>query len=299
MTDQHHLKADLLMLMVTLLAAFGWMFSKEAMQGLPPLLFLGLRFLLAGLLLGLIGWRELGRLELGQWWRAGATGLTFGATLVCWILALYHADRLGVGAFITSLGVILAPVVGRALFGVLVRPATWLAVGVATAGLACLSLDGGARVGLAELLFIVSAFGFALHFNLNTRFAPRIPVLALAAIQLGIVGVMGLLLSFAAEDWPGAVRGEILAWLVASIVLATSLRFFLQIKAQGIVPLSHAALIMTLEPVWTGLIAMVWLGERMSGVEFSGCSLIFLALLVDRWALIRRWVRPGRKQARA
>ena len=82
-------------------------------------------------------------------------------------------------------------------------------------------------------------------------------------------------------------------------MLATSLRFFLQIKAQGIVPLSHAALIMTLEPVWTGLIAMVWLGERMSGVEFSGCSLIFLALLVDRWALIRRWVRPGRKRARA
>jgi hypothetical protein len=34
-------KADLLLLVVTLLAAAGWMFSKEALQGLPPLLFIG------------------------------------------------------------------------------------------------------------------------------------------------------------------------------------------------------------------------------------------------------------------
>ena len=49
MSDAH--KSDLLLVVVTLFAAFGWMFSKEALNGFPPLLFIGVRFLFAGLLL--------------------------------------------------------------------------------------------------------------------------------------------------------------------------------------------------------------------------------------------------------
>ena len=44
-------QADALLLLVTALAAGGWIFSKEALAGMPPLLFIGTRFLLAGLIL--------------------------------------------------------------------------------------------------------------------------------------------------------------------------------------------------------------------------------------------------------
>jgi hypothetical protein len=49
MATDHHLKADALLLLVTLIAVVGWVFSKGALQGLPPLLFMGVQFLLAGL----------------------------------------------------------------------------------------------------------------------------------------------------------------------------------------------------------------------------------------------------------
>ncbi|MGB5446621.1 MAG: EamA family transporter, partial [Psychromonas sp.] len=44
-------RADLLILCTTILAAAGWIFSKQAIQGLPPFGFIGLRFLCASLLL--------------------------------------------------------------------------------------------------------------------------------------------------------------------------------------------------------------------------------------------------------
>ncbi|MFC6669367.1 EamA family transporter [Marinobacterium aestuariivivens] len=55
---------------------------------------------------------------------------------------------------------------------------------------------------------------------------------------------------------------------------------------------SHAAIILTLEPVWTAILGVFWLDERMGALQLAGCTLIFLALLINRW----RWLlqRPGR-----
>jgi drug/metabolite transporter (DMT)-like permease len=46
----------LLMILVTLLAAAGWLFSKEAIRELPTAAFIGSRFLLAALLLLPLAW---------------------------------------------------------------------------------------------------------------------------------------------------------------------------------------------------------------------------------------------------
>lgn len=41
-------KSDLLLVITTLLAAISWMFSKEAVLLMPPLMFMAGRFLIAG-----------------------------------------------------------------------------------------------------------------------------------------------------------------------------------------------------------------------------------------------------------
>lgn len=46
---------DVLLVAVTLIAAISWMFSKESIALMPPLLFMGLRFLLAAVFLACIG----------------------------------------------------------------------------------------------------------------------------------------------------------------------------------------------------------------------------------------------------
>ncbi|CAH8242281.1 hypothetical protein VAEKB19_6410001 [Vibrio aestuarianus] len=38
-------RAELILVITTLLAAAGWVFSKQAIQGLPPFGFIGVRFL--------------------------------------------------------------------------------------------------------------------------------------------------------------------------------------------------------------------------------------------------------------
>lgn len=287
----HPVKADLLLLLVTLLAAAGWVFSKEALFGLAPLLFIGLRFLLAGAVLVAVGWgplRALGRRELMQ---ALGVGALFSVAMGCWIMGLEHATHIGEGAFITSLGIVLVPVVARWVFGDRPPASTWLALPVAIGGFALLSLDGGFAIEPGQWFFLAAAVMFAFLFNFTSRVASRVPAIPLTAVQLLVVGVVGLAASAVLEPWPSGIAPNIIGWLVASALIATTLRFFVQVYAQGLTSPSHAAVIMMLEPVWTALVAAWWFRETMSALQFLGCVLIFLALVINRWTWVSRLLK--------
>ena len=83
---------------------------------MPPLLFMALRFLLAGLVLALVGWRQLLRLSADQYQRSARVGLVFGLAMSFWIMGLHFGTHVGEGAFLTSLGVVLVPVMARLVF---------------------------------------------------------------------------------------------------------------------------------------------------------------------------------------
>lgn len=282
-----HLRADLLLLLVTLLAAAGWIFSKEALAGLPPLLFIGVRFLLAGMLLAVFGWRQLVLLPGRGWLRSLLVGALFAVAMGFWIMGLASAKHLGEGAFISSLGIVLVPVLARFLFGDTPPRSTWVAIPMALLGFACLSLEHGFRVEPGQWWFFAAALAFALVFVTNSHVVRQVPVLALGTVQLTMVAVLILPLSWTFEAWPDRVATPVLGWALASALLGTTARFIVQLHAQGMTTPSHAAVILMLEPMWTATVAAWWFGESMSMLQFLGCGLIFLALVVSRWSWIR------------
>nr|WP_290444004.1 DMT family transporter [Halomonas sp. Ps84H-12] len=286
-----------MLLLVTVLAASGWIFSKEALAGMPPLLFIGTRFLLAGLILLGFAWPTLTRMSARRVRRGLLVGVLFSAAIAFWVLGLNYSDHLGESAFINSLGILLVPVVARLLFGDRPPRSTWVALPVALLGFALLSLNAGFNVEASQLLMVCAALCFALLINVNARVVRNVPALPLTTLQLISVGVVLTGLSLVVEHQPLALSPSILGWFMTSVLLASSLRFFLQIKAQSMTTPSHAAVILMLEAVWTALFAAWWFGETMTALQLLGCSLIFMALLINRWYWVRkvllRWLPGG------
>lgn len=289
-------QADALLLLVTIVAAGGWIFSKEALAGMPPLLFIGTRFLLAGLILLGFAWPTLSRMPARRIRRGFFVGLLFSVAIGFWILGLQTSSHLGESAFINSLGILLVPIVAKLLFGDRPPRSTWVALPVALAGFALLSLNAGFKVEKSQLLMVGAALCFALLINVNTRVVRNVPALPLTTLQLLGVGGVLTLTSLIFERQPVALDTSILGWFMASVLLSSSLRFFLQIKAQGMTTPSHASVILMLEAVWTALFAALWFGETMAPLQLLGCGLIFMALLINRWYWVRklllRWL-PG------
>ena len=263
------------------------MFSKETLQGLPPLLFIGLRFLLAGLVLASISGKNLLELSSDQWRHSSIAGLLFSGAMSFWVMGLYHTVHIGEGAFITSMGIVLVPVISCLLFSDKPAKNTWIAIPVSIIGLACLSLNQTFSFESGQLFFFFAAAIFACHFTVVSKVVINVAPLSLTAIQLVIVGIFTLTLSAIFETPPEQVSAEIWIWFLCSTLIATSLRFWLQTKGQSFAPASHAALILTLEPIWTAVLASIWFKESMTLLQLSGCSLIFSALLISRW----RWVK--------
>lgn len=310
-------KSDLYLVIVTLLAATSWIFSKEAVLLMPPLLFISLRFLIAGGFLALAAWRPLSQLSLNQLKRGVGVGLVFGVAMSFWVMGLYNISSMGEGAFITSLGVVIVPVVARLAFKEAQPASTWFAIPIAAAGLALLSLRNGFQPEPGQIFFVLTASIFALYFNLNTRAAnqrtvtdrsgnqvekPRIPALPLTTIALLTVGTVALLGSSVTESWSPTFSDPpplLVWWILASAIIGTAARFLLQTYAQSLAIHSHGAVILVLEPVWVSLFAAGWFGETMTVIQLTGCGLIFVALIVNRWSVINKALKTRLKNTKA
>ncbi|MBJ7549754.1 DMT family transporter [Marinomonas ostreistagni] len=289
------LKAELILVLVTFIAALGWIFSKETLAGLPPIFFLGVRFLIAGLVLMFVGARYFKGIKWGDLKGAIVVGMVMSVAMMFWVVGLDQVSNIGVGAFINSLGVILVPVFAKFLFKEKPPRILWVALPIAIVGLACLALGNGVSFEPAQLYFLIAAITFALQFNMLTRMSSKIHVLVLTAIQLFTAGLIMLFVSPTVEEIPHSVPLSIVGWFLASTLIATSLRFLLQTYGQSLTPASHAAVIMNLEPVWTAVLAAMWFSETMTGLQVIGCGLIFSAMLVSKWTPIRSLLKSKKR----
>lgn len=311
-------KADVLLVIVTLLAAISWMFSKEAVLLMPPLLFVAMRFLLAGVLLAIVGRSQLQNMNWDQYRQGLMVGLVFGIAMSLWIMGLHFGTHIGEGAFLTSLGVVLVPVIARLVFKESSPVSTWFALPLAVTGLALLSLKNGFKVESGQLFYIGAATCFSLFYSMNTRAANRrlisgsseedvnavysekVPALALTSITLIAVGVLAAVFSWVLESWQETSQSfsiTLIFWILASAVIGTAARFYIQTYAQSLSSHSHGVVIMVAEPVWTASLAAIWFDETMVLMQFMGCMLILTALLVNRWAAVRyffRWAKASR-----
>lgn len=278
--------ADCTLMLVTLIAGLGWMFSAMVLQAVPPLLFMGGRFFIAALVLwvvdAMLPTRRTAAVATSLWRPGLLTGSLLGLSMMCWILGLHQTDNMGVGAFISCLGVVLSPVMARCLFGTVLTPVTWWAMLVACTGVACLSIRAHWHVAMADIWFLASALASSVYLNVNGRASARYRTLPLTVMQMMVVSAFCLLGSLITESWPPALAAGIWLSFAASTFVATCLRFFLQTWALGRVPVGHSAFILMLEPVWTALLAWGWKGSVMSPIQQMGGGLVLLSLWISR-----------------
>ena len=199
---------------------------------------------------------------------------------------------MGVGAFIASLGVVVVPLVARFMFKERPPMSIWVALPFAIVGLGFLALNNGLNFEFAHVFFLGAAICTAFQLNLLSRSSARMHVLVLTAIQLSVAGVLLLCLSLITETRPHTISIGVAGWFLVSTLVATSLRFLLQTYCMSLTPVSHAAVIMNLEPVWTAIFAIFLFSESMDSGQVFGCFLIFFAMITSRWSHIRAIFKP-------
>lgn len=267
----------LTLLSVTAVWGSTFLVVKDAVERMPVTDFLTWRFALAALAMLLIRPRAVASVGASGRRAGMALGLALGAGYLLQTLGLQSTGA-AVSGFITGMFVVLTPLGAAVLLKQVPGRVAWLAVVLAAVGLGFLSLRG-LSVGGGELLTLGCAAAFALHIVGLGRWASSYDVYGLAVVQLLTVTAMCAIVAV-----PGGLASppDAGVWgaLALTAVLATAVAFVVQTWAQAHLPPTRAAVVMTMEPVFAGLFAVVAGGEHLGPRMLVGAALVLTAMVL-------------------
>ncbi|MGO9340367.1 MAG: DMT family transporter [Terracidiphilus sp.] len=305
---QMKLRAYLLMLFVVAVWGSTFVLVKGALADASPAAFNLARMTLAFAVLAVAyhtSWRGIRRSQI-------ASGALVGLCLAMG----YQFQTIGLArttpsksAFITGLVVVLVPLFSAfpALRPLGARPPRWNAfLGAATAFAGILLLTAPpvanaakpsspmsfvasllpdlSSINIGDLLTLGCAIGFAFHCIALSQVSPRIGFRPLALLQVGFCAVfMAVSLPFIEHPHIAWTPRLIVALGIAS-VLATAAAFSIQSWAQSVLPPTHTALLLTLEPVFAWITSFLIMGEQLGLRAASGALLILAGIALTELA---------------
>jgi drug/metabolite transporter (DMT)-like permease len=285
------LLADGALLVVALIWGATFVMVKDAVATYPVFSFLALRFSFAALALLPVVLLRRGRSRQQRKSPPSSlrAGLSTAAAPILMGMALfagYALQTFGLrlttpakAGFVTGLSVVIVPVVATlALHQKLARGA-WLGVGLATAGLALLTLNAGFSVNPGDVLVFGCAVAFACQILLTGRFAPRFDPLLLTFGQIVVVALLAAAAALVVER-PAIPTGSVLFAAAFTGILATSLAFGVQTVAQRFTSSTRTALIFATEPIFAALFSFLLIGEVLGLRQLAGCGLILAGMVL-------------------
>jgi drug/metabolite transporter (DMT)-like permease len=268
-------QADLMLVVAAFFFGSTFLVVQDAVADVDVVPFLGVRFMIAAVVLAPIALRRAGSAgELRDGIFAGSTLL---AGYVLQTVGLQHTSA-ATSAFITYMLVVFVPLIGFVTVGRRLHPITFVSLAIAVVGLALLTGGGDTGFGVGELLTLGCAVCFAAHIIVLGEVALRHDPVRLTTIQALTVGVGCGLAGFAlgGYDFPASA----VAAAAFTGVLATAVAFLLMVVAQQTVSPARAALVLLLEPVFAALLSTLR-GEGLGAAGVVGGALILLAVVLD------------------
>jgi drug/metabolite transporter (DMT)-like permease len=255
---------------------------KRILLHLPVSDFLAVRFLISTVVLVIVFHRSL-KMSSRTLIRGLILGGLWAAAQLLQTAGLAHTAA-SISGFVTGLYVVFTPVLGLIVFRFRVHRWVWVAVGLATLGLAALTIrpDSETFIGYGEALTIGCAVMYALHIVIMGQWSTPEEAGALTVGQS--VSMTAIFFIFAA---PGGITlpstGVDWAWMIYLAVICGALTLLIQTWAQGHMEASKAAVIMCSEPLWATFFAILLGGERPNWLFAVGA----IAILVAMYLVIR------------
>lgn len=265
--------------LVAMTASWGSTFFliKDLLERVPTLDFLAIRFAIASVALLLVAPRAVARLSKQTRRQAVVLGALYGVAQILQTAGLAHTAA-SVSGFITGMYVVFTPLLAAWILKTRIDAWTWAAVALATAGLAVLTLKGFS-IGYGEALTLVAAGIYALHIvGLGAWSRPE-EAMGMSIVQLMVITVVcliagapdGVVLPARTGDWMSLLYMALVAGAGALLV---------QTWAQAHLPPTRCAIIMSMEPVFAALFAVLLGGEVVTGRLVIGGLMVLAAMLI-------------------
>ena len=289
-TKKSHYKGNLMIIAATIIWGAGMSAQAAGMSYVSPLTFNAARFFIGGTVALILWFVRYRKSALPR----GNSSIVFSkstvtAGIICGVVLCLAINFQQFGllfttvanaSFITSLYVIIVPIVCLVAFKKRVSAFVWISVAIAMMGIYFLSLSAGVNINPGDILVFFCALAFSAQIIIISHFSPKHNVFALACVQFYTVFIVSLFFAVIFETLATADLFAAGPYVLYTGVLSSGVAYILQMNAQKTIEPTVAAVLFSFEGVVATFTGWFVLNQILSPRELLGCVLIFIAILV-------------------
>ncbi|HBT51480.1 MAG TPA: EamA/RhaT family transporter [Petrotoga sp.] len=266
------IRAFLWLLLVTVIWGSTFPIHKVVLTDLQTLPYLFIRFGIAAVLSFLI-WKK-------HSFKYGATlGIILGLAHALQTYGINFTDASKSG-FITSLYIPFTPIISYLIEKEKPNFIQWLCFPLSLLG-SYMLFGGVSGFNFGDFLTLLGAVLFAVHIVIITKFSKVVEETSLLAYQFLFAAIINLSMSFN-SSWK--LGTPIWLTVIYTAILATIVVNFLQVRYQKVIGSNSTVLIFIGEPIFASLFSFVFLGERFSGLQIAGASIMIGVIILTTFS---------------
>lgn len=274
-------KADLVLLLVTIVWGAGFPVTKFALQTITPMYIIALRFIIAGALLSVIFYKKLRNIDKNIMKPSLILALLLFATYVFQTIGMQYTTASKAGFFI-GMAVIFVPFFSYLFLKTKIQQRIIISTLIAALGLFLLSFEGNSlSFNKGDFLMILSATCCAWHLIFSSVFVEKHDAVLLSLLHMLFVSIFGFTAAFTFETFPKHISAISFGSLLFMAILCTAFGFLVQIVALKYTTATREAIIFTMEPVFGALTSWILLKEQLGVKGLIGGVLIVSAMLLS------------------
>ena len=275
MLKNRKLIAQIGLLVTALIWGSTFLIVKDAinLKTFPPFIFAAIRFSLAAVcIIFLVDFKSIRKNILGP----SLCGLV--------LFIGYGFQNYGLeattptnSAFITSISVLMVPIILYIFKIEKISLKIWMSVLLAFIGIQMISPSG---FNVGDKLTFGCALSFAIHIIMQDRFDKE-KIINFFVIQSSVAALLSFFASLFVEDITQVVFSDeaIIAILITGI-LGTTFALLVMIWAQKILSATETAIIIAMEPVFAALFSVYFGYEVLTYISYLGCFVVVSAIIL-------------------
>lgn len=288
-------KGELALLTNTILWGVTFTIVKTSLDNVSPMMFLGLRFLIAALILFPFIYKILKKEFNIRMYQPIILGLLFFFAFAAQTTGLHYTTATKSG-FITGTFVIFTPIFQMILEKRIPRKGNIIGIFFVIAGMILLFSKGDSLMSLlnevgndfnfGDFMTLICAILFSLHIVYLDIISKKYNSMLLVFVQIAVTTVAAFIFVLifnltGIELLRLNFNSDLLMGLLYTAIFATIITVYLQTKFQHYVTPTKASILFSFEPIFAALFAFFLLTEKISNFGYIGCTLIFAGLLIS------------------
>lgn len=264
---------------------FAFVVVKDSVDTIPPVYMVSIRYTIAAVLLGFVLIPQFKKLNRYYWIHGAVTGLMLALGYITQTIGCKYTTA-GKNAFLTTIYVILIPLISWPLNKKRPHFVVFLSAVIALVGIGLLALrnEGGVLgFNVGDILTLICGLFYALHIIFTAKFSQDKNPVILTWIQFIVAAVFSWSVSPLIDGSFSVAllkSSRVIFSMLYLGIFSSLVAFLLQNICLKYMESSLASLFLSLESVFGVIFSAIFLRERMTLVMIFGCVLIFAAITI-------------------